>query len=252
VSDLQRVRIALATLAGAGWLYLVYMAWAMMHMDRPAAQWLMPAMVNWDAGDLLLVWVMWAIMMMAMMLPSALPMVQMMARIARQQETTGATTSVTAFTGGYLTVWAGFSVAATLAQWGLLELRLVTPMMASASHGFSGGLLIAAGLYQFTPYKELCLNKCRTPLGFLLGEWRPGAAGAFAMGLLHGAYCVGCCALLMVLLFVLGVMNLTWILVLTLIVVMEKLVPADRLWPSRLLGGLLIVWGGYLLMVALP
>jgi len=249
VSDVQRIRIGLASLVGAGWLYLVYMAWAMMHMDRPAAQWLMPAMMNWDGADLLLVWIMWAIMMAAMMLPSALPMVQMMARVARQQEATGLS-PVPAFVGGYLTLWAGFSVAATLAQWGLLELRLVTPMMASASPWFSGVLLIGAGLYQFTPYKALCLNKCRTPLGFLLGEWRPGAGGAYTMGLLHGAYCVGCCAMLMLLLFVLGVMNLTWIAVLTLIVVVEKLVPPDRLWPSRLIGGALTAWGGYLLWVA--
>ncbi len=251
MSDMQRVRVALVSIAGLSWLYLVYMAWAMMHMDQPAAQWLMPAMMNWDVDDLLLVWVMWAVMMVAMMLPSALPMVQMVARIAREQDATTGRSSVPVFVGGYLAVWTGFSVAATLAQWGLLELRLLTPMMTSANAWFSGVLLIGAGLYQFTPSKELCLNKCRTPLGFLLGEWRPGAGGAFTMGLLHGAYCVGCCALLMVLLFVLGVMNLTWIAVLTLIVVVEKLVPVERLWPSRLLGGVLVVWGGCLFWIAL-
>jgi predicted metal-binding membrane protein len=155
---------------------------------------------------------------------------------------------VSAFVGGYLAVWAGFSLAVTLAQWGLLELRLVTPMMESASRGLSGLLLLGAGVYQFTAFKRLCLNNCRTPLGFLLAEWRPGTRGGFLMGLHHGAYCVGCCAMLMLLLFVLGVMNLVWIAVLTLVVLMEKVLPAEQDWPSRLLGVGLIVWGGYLLI----
>ena len=250
MSGILRVRLGLAAAAGMGWLYLVYMAWAMLHMDAPSAQWLMPAMMNWSAADLVLVWLMWAVMMAAMMLPSALPMVQMYARVANTPAVAGGESLVSAFVGGYLTVWAGFSVAATLAQWGLLELRLVTPMMESASQGLSGLLLLGAGVYQFTAFKRLCLNKCRTPLGFLLSEWRPGARGAFLMGWHHGAYCVGCCALLMLLLFVIGVMNLTWIAVLTLVVLVEKSLPPEWEWPSRLLGAGLILWGGYLLLPA--
>ncbi|MEJ2453105.1 MAG: DUF2182 domain-containing protein [Candidatus Thiodiazotropha sp.] len=248
MEGILRVRLGLAALAGLGWLYLVYMAWGMMHMDLPAAQWLMPAMMNWGSGDLVLVWLMWAVMMVAMMLPSALPMVQMYARVANNQAAQDGGSLLSAFVGGYLLVWAGFSLAVTLAQWGLLELRLVTPMMESASQWLSGLLLLGAGVYQFTSFKQLCLNKCRTPLGFLLGEWRPGTRGAFLMGLHHGAYCVGCCAMLMLLLFVLGVMNLIWIAVLTLVVLVEKVLPAEQEWPSRLLGIGLIAWGGFLMI----
>jgi len=243
-------RAGLALLAGASWLYLIYMVWGMAHMDEPAAQLLMPAMMHWGAADLGLVFLMWAVMMAAMMLPSAAPMVLMFAHSAEAQtgHSTGLLTN--AFIGGYLSVWTAFSVLATLAQWGLLELRLVTPMMESASAVLSGALLVAAGVFQFTPFKHACLNKCRTPLGFLIAEWRPGPSGAFVMGLRHGAYCTGCCVMLMLLLFVLGVMNLVWILVLTLIVLAEKLLPDRTVWPSRVIGAAFIAWGGYLLLAA--
>jgi predicted metal-binding membrane protein len=247
-SEASQVRFGLGAVAGASWLYLIYMAWGMANMDQPAAQLFMPAMMHWGAADLVLVFLMWAIMMAAMMLPSAAPMVRVFARSAEAQSdhTTGLLTS--AFVGGYLAVWTAFSAGVTLAQWGLLELRLVTPMMASASGWLSGALLLAAGAFQFTSLKDSCLTKCRTPLGFLMTEWRPGVRGAFVMGLRHGAYCTGCCAMLMLLLFVLGVMNLAWIIVLTLIVLVEKLMPTESLWPSRLLGAGLIAWGGYVLL----
>ncbi|MGA7982868.1 MAG: DUF2182 domain-containing protein [Chromatiaceae bacterium] len=247
-SEASQVRFGLGAVAGASWLYLIYMAWGMANMDQPAAQLFMPAMMHWGAADLVLVFLMWAIMMAAMMLPSAAPMVRVFARSAEAQSdhTTGLLTG--AFVGGYLAVWTAFSAAVTLAQWGLLELRLVTPMMASASGWLSGALLLAAGAFQFTSLKDSCLTKCRTPLGFLMTEWRPGVRGAFVVGLRHGAYCAGCCAMLMLLLFVLGVMNLAWIIVLTLIVLVEKLMPTESLWPSRLLGAGLIAWGGYVLL----
>jgi predicted metal-binding membrane protein len=241
-------RLGLVLVAAVSWVYLVYMAWGMADMDEPAAQLFMPAMMHWGAADLALVFLMWAIMMAAMMLPSAAPMVRVFARSAHTQtgHSTGLLTN--AFVAGYLAVWTAFSAVMTLAQWGLLELRLVTPMMESASGWLSGALLVAAGAFQFTPFKHACLNKCRTPLGFLTAEWRPGPGGAFVMGLRHGAYCTGCCAMLMVLLFVLGVMNLAWILVLTLIVLGEKVLPPHIVWPSQVLGIGLITWGGYLLL----
>lgn len=249
--EVTQVQVGLAMVAGAGWLYLIYMAWGMANMDVPAAQLFMPAMVRWDAADLALVFLMWAVMMAAMMLPSAVPMVRAYSRsvAAQSDSTSGVLTS--AFVGGYLAVWTAFSAAVTLAQWGLLELRLVTPMMESGSQWLSGGLLVAAGLFQFTAFKDACLNKCRTPLGFLLTEWRPGLGGAFVMGLRHGVYCTGCCALLMLLLFVLGVMNLVWIIALTLIVLAEKLLPVQSRWPSRAIGAGLTIWGAYLLAAAL-
>jgi predicted metal-binding membrane protein len=247
-SEGSQVHFGLLVVTGVSWLYLLYMAWGMANMDQPAAQFFMPAMVHWGAMDLALVFAMWAIMMAAMMLPSAAPMVRIFARSAEAQadHSSGALTS--AFVGGYLAVWSTFSAVVTLAQWGLLELRLVTPMMESASNSLSGALLIGAGAYQFTGFKNACLNKCRTPLGFLMSEWRPGVHGAFIMGLRHGVYCTGCCAMLMLLLFVLGVMNLLWILALTLIVLAEKLLPAESLWPSQVLGIGLTVWGGYVLL----
>jgi predicted metal-binding membrane protein len=220
-------------------------------MDEPAAQLLMPAMMHWGAMDLVLVFVMWAIMMAAMMLPSAAPMVQTFASSAQGQSGYSVASLTSAFVGGYLTVWSLFSAVITLAQWGLLELRLVTPMMESASAWLSGGLLVAAGAFQFSDLKNACLDRCRTPMGFLMTEWRPGVRGAFIMGLRHGAYCTGCCGMLMLLLFVLGVMNLVWILVLTLIVLAEKLLPTESVWPSRALGAGLIAWGGYVLLFRL-
>ena len=245
-----KLRLGLVAASGIAWVYLLYMVWGMEHMDVPAAQWLMPAMMHWGAADLALVLLMWAVMMAAMMLPSAVPMLRMFARSAEAQSKHSAGLLTSAFVGGYLAVWTLFSALATLAQWGLLELRLVTPMMESASGWLSGTLLLAAGAFQFTPFKHACLNKCRTPLGFLMTEWRPGRRGAFVMGLRHGAYCVGCCAMLMLLLFVLGVMNLAWIVVLTLIVLAEKLLPAESVWPSRALGAGLAAWGGYVLLTA--
>lgn len=248
-SETSRVHLGLVAVAGAGWLYLVYMAWGMANMDVPAAQLFMPAMMHWGAMDLVLVFVMWAIMMAAMMLPSATPMVRTFARSAHGQPGHSVPSLTSAFVGGYLAVWTLFSAVITLAQWGLLELRLVTPMMESASSWLSGGLLLAAGVFQFTELKNSCLNKCRTPMGFLMTEWRPGARGAFVMGLRHGVYCTGCCAMLMLLLFVLGVMNLAWIIILALIVLAEKLLPVENVWPSRVLGAGLIAWGGYVLLV---
>jgi len=248
-SEVSQVRVGLVALVGASWLYLVYMAWGMANMDEPAAQLFMPAMMHWGAMDLVLVFVMWAIMMAAMMLPSATPMVRTFARSAEGQSGQSVGSLTSAFVGGYLAVWTLFSAVITLAQWGMLELRLVTPMMESASAWLSGTLLVAAGVFQFTDFKNACLNKCRTPMGFLMTEWRPGVRGAFIMGLRHGAYCTGCCAMLMLLLFVLGVMNLFWIIVLTLLVLGEKLLPAESVWPSRVLGAGLITWGGCVLLV---
>ena len=149
---------------------------------------------------------------------------------------------------GYLTAWAGFSVLATLAQWALLELRLVTPMMDSASAALSGLLLAGAGLYQFTALKQVCLTGCRSPIGALMAASGASARSAFLMGLRQGSYCVGCCGLLMALLFVLGVMNLWWVVVLTLVVLVEKLMREPR-WFVRLVGAALLVWAA---MVAVP
>jgi predicted metal-binding membrane protein len=122
-------------------------------------------------------------------------------------------------------VWLAFSAAATALQWALQAIDWVNPMIVSSSALLTALLLLIAGVYQFSPLKKVCLSRCRTPLGFLLGEWRPGVSGAFVMGVRHGLFCVGCCWALMALLFVGGVMNLAWIAALSVVVAIEKLAP---------------------------
>jgi predicted metal-binding membrane protein len=151
---------------------------------------------------------------------------------------------------GYLLVWSGFAAAATLAQWGLNATAMLTPMMASASPWLGGGLLLAAGLFQWSPLKYACLNHCRSPLSYIIGGWREGGGGALVMGMQHGAYCLGCCWVLMGLLLVLGVMNLLWIAALAGFVLVEKVAPGGH-WIGRVTGLLLVVWGLWLVFGAL-
>lgn len=151
-----------------------------------------------------------------------------------------------AFAGGYLVPWIGFSAAATLLQWALLEWRLVSPMMEASNPWLAAGLLVLAGGYQFTRSKWACLERCSVPMAFLVREWRPRATGAALMGVLHGAFCVGCCWALMLLLFVLGVMNLLWVVALTLLVLAEKTLGRRR-WVPWVSGVALCVWGLWLL-----
>ncbi len=224
------------------WGYLAYMAWGMENMDVAAEWWLMPRMSNWGGADLALVFAMWAIMMAAMMLPSAVPLLLLLARTNSQRYRRARALLTTNAVGlGYVTAWGAFSTLATLAQWGLLETRLVSPMMASSSPYLSALLLAAAGAYQFTTWKYTCLSQCRSPLSALMTQKRGGIAGALLLGLRQGAYCIGCCWLFMALLFVLGVMNLLWIAALTLLVLLEKFLHQPR-WFTRLIGAALLVW----------
>jgi predicted metal-binding membrane protein len=204
----------------------------------------------WTPAHSLIVLVMWAMMMAAMMLPSAAPMILLFATIARRRGERGEpTTASGAFALGYVAVWATFSVAAVAIQFGLEEAALLSPMMATTSIALAGAVLIAAGLYQWTRLKQTCLRYCRSPLEFIMTQWRPGVRGAFVMGLRHGAVCVGCCWLLMLLLFVGGVMNFAWIAGIALFVLIEKLLPAGH-WVSRGVGVLLVVWGAATLLAA--
>ncbi len=239
--------VALGLVVTLAWGYLLYMGWGMEHMDVGMDMAIMPRMTQWAAPDLALVFLMWAIMMMAMMLPSAAPMILIFAAVDWQRQGARAHgLRVWAFVAGYVTVWTAFSLLATLLQWGLLEARLVSPMMRTSSPLLGGVLLIAAGAYQFTPLKRACLAACRSPLAFILGQWRAGTTGAFAMGLHQGTYCVGCCWVLMALLFVLGVMNVLWIAALAAFVLAEKSLPGAR-WLGSASGALLVVWGGLVL-----
>jgi predicted metal-binding membrane protein len=203
----------------------------------------MPMEGPWDWVQAVLTFIMWAVMMVAMMLPSAAPMILVFERVhldraAKQQPYV----PTAVFAAGYLAVWVGFSVLATAAQWALHTAALLSPGMAAASPWLGGALLIAAGAFQLTPLKRACLAKCRTPLGFMLTEWREGVGGALMMGLRHGVFCTICCWGLMALLLVGGVMNLLWVAGLAIVVLGEKVLPRGELL-GRIGGALLIAWG---------
>ena len=215
-----------------GWLLLY---WGATHMGSPAAQLTMP-MSDWSAANWLAVLVMWVVMMAAMMLPAAMPMVSVFGTLNKRR---GDASRTLAFVAGYLALWAAFGMAATAAQWALQTSGLLSPMIVSMSPVLSGALLVIAGAFQFTPLKHACLRACRSPLGFLLTDWRDGLWGAARMGAKHGLYCLGCCWALMALLFVGGAMNLLWIAALTLLVAMEKLAPKGDLL-AKALGALMI------------
>ncbi|MCG6964991.1 MAG: DUF2182 domain-containing protein [Chromatiaceae bacterium] len=235
----------LGGIALAGWAYMFYMAWAMAHMDQ-VEMWMPPvASAPWAAWDYFMLFLMWATMMVAMMTPSTLPMVTMFATLNRnRRHRQQSYTPTFIFVAGYLIVWTGFSVLATIAQWPLHASGLLNPMMDSRSYLLSGLVLIVAGVYQWTPAKDACLTTCRSPLGFLMTEWREGSAGALVMGIRHGIYCVGCCWALMLVLFGVGVMNMLWVLLITAFVLVEKITPAPG--PIRIISGLgLAGWGAY-------
>ena len=210
-----------------------------------ASAWMMTAV--WDVPHLLLLWAMWAVMMAGMMLPSAAPMLLLYGGVARRSAQATAPRHIYALAAGYLTVWIAFSLAATALQRGLAALLLLSPMMESRNPTVGATLLVVAGAYQLTPLKRSCLRKCQSPLGFLMRRWRAGFAGAFAMGLEHGAYCVGCCWALMLLLFAGGVMNLTVIAALTAFVAFEKLAPFSE--HSARVSGVCLVAAGLWMFV---
>ena len=210
---------ALAVASGLAWWWLARMSGD--GMDMATAH---PTEV-WSAGYLAPTFVMWAIMMVAMMLPSAFPMIMLFARVPRS---TGKAFHVILFAGCYLAVWAVFSVAASIAQALMVGSGLVSEAtLVIGSNALAGGVLVAAGLYQLSSLKEACLNACRSPLSFILRLSRPGVAGTLRLGLAHGAYCLGCCWALMLLLFVGGVMNLAWIAALALVILAEKASPVS-------------------------
>jgi len=240
------VGASLAGVALIAWAYTIYEARRMslagvsecMRMKMSG-----PDFSSWPAATLLPMFLMWAVMMVAMMLPSALPMILTFAGVSRSRRRIGrAYTSLSIFVGGYVAVWCAFSAIAALGQWWLHRHALLSSSMAATSSSLAGVLLLAAAVFQFTPLKRACLTHCRGPLEFIMTRWREGNAGAFRMGLEHGAFCAGCCWALMALLFVAGVMNILWIAVLTLVVCPEKLLP-PRARVSVAAGIVLAGWG---------
>jgi predicted metal-binding membrane protein len=237
--------LALSALAW-GWLYPMHMApMAGVLVDYPPIE-AMP----WSASKALFLFAMWAVMMAGMMIPSAMPMALAVERIGRGRGDGGGLAGTAAFVLAYVVVWTGFSAIATAAQWAADRHGLLSAMMASANPFLSGGVLIAAGLFQFTPLKHACLNRCRSPMGFLLTEWRPGPGGAFVTGLRHGAFCVGCCWVLMALLLVFGSMNLLAAAGLAALVFAEKALPGGPVI-ARVFGLGCAAAGGWVLLRAL-
>jgi predicted metal-binding membrane protein len=225
-------------------MWIVVMARDMYGPMTGASAWMMT--VVWDVPHLSLLWAMWAVMMAGMMIPSASPLLLMYAVAARRSSQEAIGRQVYALAAGYLAVWVVFSLGATALQRVLADLLLLSPMMEATSARASGTLLIIAGVYQLTPIKRACLRACQSPLGFLVSRWRGGSSGALRMGIEHGAYCVGCCWALMLLLFAGGVMNLAVILALTAFVAFEKLAPLGP-HGARVSGVLLVAAGCWML-----
>ena len=261
----------LAALCMLAWLYIVtgaglgMSAWEMTtlllfphqqpHNMMPGMD--MGAMASgraaWGFATWALIIAMWWIMMIAMMTPSAAPTILLYARVHRhalaEDQVQDRLAPTGAFAAGYLLVWLGFAAAAATLHWALERAGLVSAMtMGSSNAWLSGIVLITAGLYQLSPFKNICLAHCRAPTSFLSRHWRPHALGALRLGAMHGAYCVGCCWMLMALLFVGGVMNLTWIAALAILVLIEKALPLGP-WVGRGVGVALIGWGVATLVV---
>ena len=243
VARQPRSTLVVLAVSVAGWALL---AWLVFDMDHPLAMLTMPGSSGWSFANVVAVWAMWAVMMAAMMLPSALPMIVTFVQLS---ERAGAPARGHGFVAAYLLVWFGFSVVAVAAQWALQAMEWIDPMIVSTSAALTALLLLVAGVYQFSPLKRICLAKCRTPMGFLLGEWRGGTRGGFVMGLRHGLFCVGCCWALMALLFVGGVMNLAWIAALSIAVAIEKMVPGGERVAGAL--GVVLIGAGVWRVVAL-
>jgi predicted metal-binding membrane protein len=209
-----------------------------------------PALRPWSIGDIALISIMWAVMMVAMMTPSVATMVVLYAAVARKAAASSRPLVATGwFLAGYLLAWILFSFAACSAQWILTRHGLLTSLSSSAM--FAGLVFIGAGLYQWSPLKDICLRQCQKPLDFLMrrGGIRFEPLGALRLGAVHGLYCVGCCWVLMALLFVGGIMNVLWIAGIAVLIVMEKAAPTGHLIP-RLTGAVMVAAG--LVLVLLP
>ena len=248
-SILKRDRVVvvagIVAVVALAWAYLVYLAQS---NDATGMSLAMAQLSSWSAADFGMMFLMWAVMMTGMMVPSAAPMLLLFATVnRRRQEQDRPYVSTAIFLSGYVLVWCGFAAVATVGNWALHVNDLLDKMMGgSTSDYLGGGLLLVAGVFQWSRLKSACLTQCRSPLSFLMTDWREGAGGALRMGLKHVTYCVGCCWLLMALLFVLGGMNLLWIAALAGFVLLEKIVPAGQR-VSKATGVFLALWGALMI-----
>lgn len=253
----QLARTVFAIIGGLlliGWVYFSYMAWTAdssatgVHAAHShGGLWSPPhgSDAVWTAFDFLMLFVMWVMMMLAMMLPAVVPFVALYANISATKRMQGGVAAPTfVFVLGYLIAWAVYSVFATILQYYLHVEQLITPAMESDSYLLSGVILLIAGIYQWTPLKEACLKHCQMPMGYLVPRWRDGYVAALRLGAGHGLFCVGCCWALMLIMLAVGMMNMLWLLVLTLFIFFEKtLIPIDI--GRTITGVIMIIWGGY-------
>ncbi|MDF0749161.1 DUF2182 domain-containing protein [Marinobacter sp. 71-i] len=241
IHSLERVLVA------ASLVVLTLLAWAYLATGDSSGGMAMPmsgAEANgWNLHLLNLSVIMWAVMMVAMMLPGAAPMIMTYIRVYQRRIASQRAMAPTwVFIAGYLVVWTSFGITAAVTQWALHQTTLLSSAMGHVGPLSGAALLIVAGAFQFSHLKQACLGKCQSPLGFLMTEWREGLAGAFIMGARHGVFCAGCCWALMLLMFVGGVMSLAWMIGLALYFLAEKLVPWPRLF-SHATGVILMVSG---------
>jgi predicted metal-binding membrane protein len=233
----------LGAVTAVGWVYLACMKSGMLQGDCMASL-AMPTTLSSLVGQFLAAAAMWSIMMVAMMLPTVLPAATVFDNLAHRRATqTAAVLAPTSlYVVGYIAAWTAYSAVAAVGQIVLSRVALLTPMLESASVVLSALILLGAGAFQFTAFKEACLSKCRTPLAFFLAEWRDGKSGALRVGFKHGSYCVGCCWALMAVMLVVGAMNLVWMAALTFFMLAEKVAPAR--WRLRYVAGCaLMLWG---------
>jgi len=249
--DRLRIWTCLAVVIALAWAYLIYldrrMASQMEHDTMMTAMGMTMEMPRWTAADVLFAFAMWVVMMIGMMVATAAPVLLLFAGAHAGRGGRRVPWLVLVFGLGYVIVWVGFSAGAALAQWALHSAAMLSPMMAASSPRVGGAILLAAGVYQLTPFKRACLTHCRSPLGFLMTHWRGGTRGALLMGLRHGAYCLGCCWALMGVLFAVGVMNLLWVAALTVFVLVEKSGPAGIVI-ARAAGAAMIASGGLVVL----
>jgi predicted metal-binding membrane protein len=246
-ADRTAVFGSLAALTVLAWVFAVQLAAG---MKMPVGTAGMASAMPSAGHQFLLASAMWAAMMVGMMVPSATPMVVAYAEWTRRGSSNGSrTAAVGSFLAGYVFVWLGFGVFAAVVQVALEQAGLLTAMGTTNRPALGGALLVVAGVFQVTPWKESCLRRCRTPFGFLIAEWRDGAPGAVVMGIRHGAYCLGCCWLLMATLFVVGTMHLGWMAVIAVFVLAEKVTPRSlRISPAAAV--VLVGWGAWSLWTA--
>ena len=197
---------------------------------------------QWQTSDFIVVYIMWAVMMAAMMLPSAMPMIYVFGKTCQKKYGNDLPFSML-FSSAYLLVWLVFSIALTLLQWQFHNLQWLSSRMESSHTLVSAAIFITAGVYQFTAIKNACLNYRRSPLSFLLNFWQNGRWGAFKMGIVHGGTCVGCCWAQMLIMFAVGVMNITAMIIITLYVILEKNSPKNSVLLSKSVGVFLCLWG---------